>query len=76
MWYYAPMADEPVKISRAKFTKIYGLIYKKSDYGVRFEDAHCINDPYNEDLYGKLVPIVKGSASEMIDESNISAAEI
>lgn len=76
MWYYAPMAEEPVKISRAKFTKIYDIVYKKSDYGVRFEDAHCVNDPYNEDLYGKIIPIIRATADEMWEESNIAAAEI
>ena len=76
MLYYKPITEESVKISREKFKKIFGISYKKSDYGIRFEDAHCINCPYNEDLYGQIVPIVARTSDAMWDEYRNSNDEI
>lgn len=79
MWYYAPMSDksnEPVRITRAKFKKIYGFAYKKSDYGVRFEDAHCINDPYAEEISNEIIPIVESNSNDMWELHNDYVAEI
>lgn len=79
MWYYSPLADKsdaPVRISRAKFKKIYGFSYKKSDYGVRFEEAHCINDPYAEEISNEIIPIIKNNSDDMWELYNDYVAEI
>lgn len=74
---YHPNGDgECHKISRKKFKQIFGISYKKSDYGVRFEDAHCGIDPYNEDICGTTDPLVCSSLEDYIETHNTYCYEI
>lgn len=71
MMYYS--SGEAKKISREKFKKIFGISYKKSENsGISFEDAHCSIDPYNEDIYGTITPIVCQSKDSLDDEINLA----
>ncbi|BAQ23088.1 conserved hypothetical protein [Edwardsiella phage PEi26] len=74
---YHPNGDEECyKITRKRFEEIFNIKYKKSDYNIRFEDAHCGIDPYDEDVNGCIVPLVRGSAEEYIHTHNVYCQEI
>lgn len=77
MIYYHVADSEGKSISRATFKKIFGCSYRKNENsGIRFEDAHCGIDPYDEDINGVINPLVCDSYDNYIEAHNTSCQEI
>lgn len=84
---YYPNAGEQssgVKISYAKFKKIFGVAYSECDDALyvdknlktkrfRFADAHCCECPYASDINGEVVPIIEYSY-HAVEQMAIDAA--
>lgn len=87
MIYYPDVHDKStgVKISYAKFEKIFGVKYSECEDALymnkdrktkrhRFVDSHCCECPYAADINGLVIPIINNSY-DVIKEFWFSAAD-
>lgn len=70
--------DEKRKITEQEFKEMFGVDYSEygKELGVKFGNAFCTYDPFNDEIYGILAPIVAASESEMWDQYDIACQEI
>lgn len=67
MLYYEHIDKEPVKITYKKFVKIYGKNYKLFEKDIKFDDAHCIDDPFAKDVNDTLLPLIDSNYKYLKD---------
>lgn len=76
MMHYEEGAFEPQEISKDEFHELYGKDFDEQKAGVSFEEAHCMIDPYYDEIFGSTKPLIASSLAQLKELYRDAAEEI
>mgnify|MGYP000894921377 CR=1 FL=1 len=76
MMHYDSISFEPQEISKDEFHELYGKDFDEQKAGVSFEAAHCMIDPYYDEICNTTKPLIGSSLEQLKDLYNQAGEEI
>ncbi|QFR56062.1 hypothetical protein CPT_Muldoon_107 [Serratia phage Muldoon] len=69
IYYEGEIGENPIKLTRKKFEKIFGITYQKfceeEHCKIQFKDGFCAIDPFIQDVRGREYPLVALSIDQL-----------
>lgn len=76
MIHYTSDFNDPQEICKDEFHELYRVDYNEQETEIPFESAHCMIDPYYEEICHKTKPLVGRTLEQLKDLYRQSCEEI